>query len=83
MTKPIAVRITVSAEHLAHLLRFAETCEDGEGYDVPKAAMKELAAVGLVRRTSGSIYTTTQFGDEALRCAELDAAHNRTTGFEP
>ncbi len=35
-------------EELAAALRFCETCEDGEGYDVPKAMMKRLAELGLV-----------------------------------
>lgn len=30
-------------------LRFCETCDDDEGYDVPKPMMKRLAALGLVK----------------------------------
>jgi hypothetical protein len=29
-------------------LRFCETCDDGEGYDVPRKMMKQLEALGLV-----------------------------------
>jgi hypothetical protein len=29
-------------------LRFCETCEDGQGYDVPKSMMKRLVELGLV-----------------------------------
>lgn len=47
---------------LAALRRFNETCEDGEGYDVPKAIMRRLAEIGVVRRTSGSYYEITEFG---------------------
>lgn len=29
-------------------LRFCETCDDGEGYDVPRTMMKRLEELGLV-----------------------------------
>jgi len=29
-------------------LRFCETCDDGEGYDVPRKMMKQIEALGLV-----------------------------------
>lgn len=32
----------------AAALRFCETCDDGEGYDVPRQMMLKLAAHGLV-----------------------------------
>lgn len=40
-------------------LRFWETSEDGEGYDVPKPMMKRLAALGLVVHKGGGWYEGT------------------------
>ncbi|MFK3741651.1 hypothetical protein [Massilia sp. TN1-12] len=54
--------VLLNAEEMAALRRFNETCEDGEGYDVRKDMMKRLATIGVVRRTSGSIYEITEFG---------------------
>ncbi len=56
----------LNADELAALRRFDETCQDGEGYDVSKAMMQRLAAIGVVRRTSGSYYETTDFGMRVL-----------------
>jgi hypothetical protein len=39
--------------------RFNETCEDGEGYDVPAVVMTELARAGLVRWCGRGIYEQT------------------------
>ena len=44
------------------LERFTDTCDDGEGYDVPKQMMQRLAQIGVVNHTSGGIYSTTEFG---------------------
>jgi len=54
--------VPLSGADLEALSRFIETSSDGEGYDVPVEAMKKLESLGLVRRTSGSRYTTTDFG---------------------
>ncbi|HAK91126.1 hypothetical protein [Massilia timonae] len=56
----------MNADEMAALRRFDETCQDGEGYDVPKTMMQRLAAIGVVRRTSGSYYETTEFGLRVL-----------------
>ena len=40
--------------------RFMETCEDGEGYDVPKQMMRRLAEIGLVRHVGGGYYEATE-----------------------
>ena len=82
MSKPISIRMNLPAEAMAALLRFAETCEDGEGYDVPKPMMSKLAKIGLLQHVGGGIYTTTEMGDEALRCAELAATPSHE-GIEP
>lgn len=70
----------LNAEELAGLRRFKETCDDGEGYDVPKAMMQRLAEIGVVRRTSGSYYETTDFG---LRVLEPTEAGAPTAAAEP
>lgn len=48
------------------LERFNETCEDGEGYDVPKPMMRQLARKGAVYHTSRGIYGITTFGQFML-----------------
>lgn len=40
--------IELTTEERKAALRFCETCQDDEGYDVPKPMMKRLAALGLV-----------------------------------
>ena len=45
-------------------LRFIETCEDGEGYDVPKPMMKRLAELGLVVHKGGGWYEGTRSLDK-------------------
>lgn len=40
--------MNISEKEVEAALRFCETCEDGEGYDVPKHMMKRLAELGLV-----------------------------------
>ena len=51
------------------LRRFEETCSDGEGYDVPKDTMKQLALIGLVAHVSGGRYVITDFGQSVLSAA--------------
>lgn len=38
----------MSPQEVRAAVRFCETCDDDEGYDVPRAMMKRLEAVGLV-----------------------------------
>ncbi len=38
----------MSPEEVRAAVRFCETCDDDEGYDVPRAMMKRLEALGLV-----------------------------------
>ena len=56
----------VTKQHIKDLQRFAETCEDGEGYDVPKMRMISLMKCGLVARTTRDVYMTTDFGEYIL-----------------
>ena len=67
---PAAVKPTITTEEMAALNRFCECCEDFDsgGYDVPKAMMKRLACIGLVRACGFGRYETTLFGD-AMRAA--------------
>lgn len=56
----------VTEQHINDLKRFAETCEDNEGYDVPKIRMIAMMKCGLVARTTRDIYMTTDFGEYIL-----------------
>ncbi|WP_371763345.1 hypothetical protein [Massilia sp.] len=56
----------LNADELAALRRFNETCEDGEGYDVPKPMMRRLSEIGVVQRLSGAYYHVTEFGMRVL-----------------
>ena len=54
---------------IAALRRFEETCSDGEGYDLPKDTMHQLAAIGLIYKNRGSTYCITDFGNSVLALA--------------
>ena len=45
-------------------MRFCETCEDGEGYDVPKSMMKRLKQLGFVEHKGGGWYEGTPALDQ-------------------
>lgn len=62
----IAVPMTITAQQERDILRFRDTCEDGQGYDVPKDRMKSLARLGLIRPTGFSRYEITDVGDAAI-----------------
>ncbi|WP_350404324.1 hypothetical protein ABCR88_07690 [Pseudomonas sp. W17] len=64
MSNLISVRLNITEQQSRDLLRFHETTEDGQGYDVPKERMKSLASVGLVRWVGGSRYEFTDAGTE-------------------
>lgn len=53
-------------DELNALLRFSETCEDGEGYDVPFVMMERLAKIGAVQHLNDDYYEITEFGDLLL-----------------
>lgn len=46
--KTVDVSITLSEQQSKDLLRFHETTESGQGYDVPSDRMRSLAALGLL-----------------------------------
>lgn len=73
--RELSVLIALKKQQERDILRFYDTCEDGQGYDVPKDRMKSLARLGLIRSTGFSRYEITDAGDaviEKLR-ALLDA----------
>lgn len=49
-----------------NLLRFNETCEDGQEYDVRPSMMSRLAEIGVVSRKFGSVYFLTQYGRRVI-----------------
>ena len=55
--------ISLSDEERDAALRFIETCEDAEGYDVPKPMMRRMAAAGLVQHLGGGYYQGTPLLD--------------------
>jgi hypothetical protein len=56
----------LTTPEMAAFNRFLETCEDGEGYDVPKTMMQRLAQIGVVRHLSRGIYNITEFGQSVI-----------------
>lgn len=66
-------------KEMKDLLRFYECATDGEGYDVPRARMKRLAEIGLVRRVTASFYECTTFGLSVINgdFSERPATHGR------
>jgi hypothetical protein len=54
------------------LLRFRDTCADGEGYDISKQQRQELSRAGLIRHCGGGYYESCGLFDEV--CEALDAA---------
>ncbi len=62
----IAVPVTITAQQERDILRFRDTCEDDQGYDVPKDRMKSLARLGLIRPTGFSRYEITDVGDAVI-----------------
>jgi len=60
MTKPTEIILPkITPEEQASAIRFIETTEDGEGYDVPKPMMKRLAELGLVIYKGFGVYEGT------------------------
>lgn len=62
----IAVPVKISEQQERDILRFRDTCEDDQGYDVPKDRMKSLARLGLIRPTGFSRYEITDVGDAVI-----------------
>ena len=62
----VAVKVSMSEDQANTLLRFNETCEDGQQYDVSRRIMKSLTYVGMVRWCGGSRFEITDAGIAAV-----------------
>lgn len=70
----ISVPMILTEEQERDIQRFYDTCEDGQGYDVPKDRMKSLARIGLVRTTGFSRYEITDAGDAVIEGLRVEPA---------
>ncbi|ECG4055119.1 hypothetical protein EZW87_02660 [Salmonella enterica subsp. enterica serovar Muenchen] len=52
------------------LMRFNETCEDGEGYDIGAEAMARLVEIGLAGKGPHGIRNITPFGQWVINARE-------------
>lgn len=52
------------------LMRFNETCEDGEGYDIGAEAMARLVEIGLAGKGPHGIRNITPFGQWVINALE-------------
>ncbi|EDR6114668.1 hypothetical protein GK75_002362 [Salmonella enterica subsp. enterica] len=52
------------------LMRFNETCEDGEGYDIGAEAMARLVEIGLASKGPHGIRSITPFGQWVINARE-------------
>lgn len=70
----------IQERDLNALLRFNETCEDGEGYDICKDAMSRLVEIGLCRNGHRGVRYITPFGQWVIdaRKGETDLTPLRT-----
>ena len=70
----------IQEQDLKALLRFNETCEDGEGYDIGIDAMNRLVEIGLCSKGHGGIRHITPFGQWVIDAqeGEIDSTPLRT-----
>lgn len=72
-TAPARTAVTdlLSADDMRWLRRFQDICEDSgaDGHDVPKAAMRQLEKIGVVRSCGFGRHETTAFGDYIIEAA--------------
>ncbi len=62
----LSVELQMTERQECDLMRFYDTCEDSQPYDVPKDRMKSLARLGLVRSLGFSRYEFTDIGCAAI-----------------
>jgi hypothetical protein len=62
----VSAQVSMSEDQCNALLRFNETCEDGQEYDVRRSMMKSLTYVGMVRWCGGSRFEITDAGIAAV-----------------
>jgi hypothetical protein len=60
--RTIELSLSLSEQQIKDLLRFHETTEDDQGYDVPRERMKSLARAGLIRSLGFRRYEFTDAG---------------------
>lgn len=66
-SKPmLSVELKLNDRQECDLIRFHETCEDSQPYDVSKEGMKSLARIGLVRSLGFSRYELTDVGSATV-----------------
>lgn len=65
--KPVlSIELKLNDRQECDLIRFHETCEDSQPYDVSKEGMKSLARIGLVRSLGFSRYELTDVGSATV-----------------
>lgn len=52
----------LNPDDMVALERLEETLSDDEGWDLPKATMRRLSELGVVRHHGGGYYSITSFG---------------------
>lgn len=57
-----AFKSLLTVDEFSWLVRFNETCEDDQPYDVPKAVMSRLADVGVIVRGTKNNFSLSSFG---------------------
>lgn len=79
---------SIQAADLKSLLRFNETSEDGEGYDIDGEAMKRLIELGLVAKERAGMRVITSFGmwviarEHGEAVAMLETQRDRDLAFQ-
>ncbi|AMO47587.1 Hypothetical protein AKI40_1169 [Enterobacter sp. FY-07] len=70
----------IQERDLDALIRFNETCEDGEGYDIGEEAMNRLVEIGLCRKGARRVRHITPLGQRVIdaREGEIDLTPLRT-----
>lgn len=63
---PTAVPHFLQLADLGLLMRFDETCQDGQSYDIGKDAVKRLAELGCLQNHGFGRYSITSFGSWVL-----------------
>jgi hypothetical protein len=70
--RTIELSLSLSEQQIKDLLRFHETTEDDQGYDVPLDRMKSLARAGLIRSLGFRRYEFTDVGMHAVESLQAD-----------
>lgn len=70
----LAIYVELDEDQSHALLRFDETCQDGQEYDVGRVMMKRLASIGMVRWCGGSRFEITDAGISAVESLKEQAA---------